>query len=87
MFSDDDGDDVFEGIGVWSSSDAVEVTYEAYVNTRDCLTVSEPLSGMSILVIPQRADDGPEARPEGTPLNKWPEKCIEWLRRAGFYSS
>ncbi len=67
-------------VGAWQGSTPLEVLYELYVNTRDCITVSEPMSGTSILDIPH--PDGPEPKPVVQPLDRCTERCKEWLQSA-----
>ena len=81
----DDDKNQLRTVGAWHLSTPLEASYEVYVNTRDCLTVSDPMSGTSILDIPH--PDGPAPKPEIRLWGMCTNKCKEWLHGAGFLSS
>jgi len=76
---------LFRTVGAWRQGPTpLEVVYEVHVNTRDCLIVSEPMSGTSTLSIPH--PDGPKPKPVVQPWDECTTRCKEWFFGAGFLS-
>ncbi|KAF8316967.1 uncharacterized protein EI90DRAFT_3021458 [Cantharellus anzutake] len=73
----------FRTVGAWRQGPTPLLgVYEIYVNTRDCVIVSKPLSGASFLDDPRVG--GPPARPSVQPWDRCTGKCTGWLHSNNF---